>query len=185
MADQEPIKEIRKMADDIQQKYQIARLKSRAPIAWLNPEAHEDALKASKPLFIEGKRLLGQNPMCHIETPENELWMLQGKEFAKGVANAPVNTEFLIYVPNRVLTKETDGEIIEYRNLKYYAISPAGVILVEINEANLPGKNGLIVGESRMPKGRGIEKREMGEDEINTLTNTLKNKINYFPNGKY
>jgi len=183
MPDQEPLKDIVELAKQRGREVRLEMKRNQeAPVQWLNPEAHEDAMAASKNLFIEGISLLGQNPRCQIETPEAQLWTLRGKEFAKGVSNIPSDTDFLIYLPITRQTDEVDGETIEYRNIMRYAISPKGVILVERNEASLPGKNGLPVGESRPPRGMGIEIKEIGRDEINRLTETLRNRVNHYPN---
>ena len=168
-------------AERTQIKLEIARAKE-TPTRMLEPEAHEDALKAEKALWIEGTSLLGKDPYCQIETPQHQRWNIYGKKDCELNEDLPTDTEFEIFGPMNRTVEHANGESIEHTNHIQYAVTPNGVIMVERNWANEIPHNGLPFGGPRPPKGLGLAKTELGRDEINEVLTILQTRVAHYPN---
>lgn len=178
------IAEILKLAamHNMEAKLAIARAKE-TPTKKLAPEAHEDALKAKKALWIEGTSLLGKDPYCQIETPKHKMWNIYGKKFVERMDDLPADTEFTIFGPMNRSVEHVNEEGVEHTNHVQYAVTPNGVIMVERNWANaVPSDKLLRAGEPRTPKGLGLQKTEIGRDEINEVLKILQTRVAHYPN---
>jgi hypothetical protein len=155
---------------------------SEVPTKMLEPEAHEDALKAEKGLWREGIELLGKDKYCQIKTPNNQVWNLYAKKDALKFDDAPINTEYVIFGPMNRHVENVNGEDIEYTNHVMYMDTPTGVIMVERNWANAIPRNNLPFGEPRTPRGLSLQKTEIGRDEINELVGLIRTRTAHYPN---
>ena len=163
-------------------KLEVAQGKE-TPTKYLEPEAHEDALKTETELWKEGMKLLGKDPYCQIETPEHVLWSIYAKEYAQKMDHGQKDVEFVISGPINTHIETVNGENIEYSNNKDYTIAPTGVVLVERNRAKLARRDAYALpGARRAPQGLGLEKTEMGRDEINDVLRVLQTRVAHYPN---
>ncbi len=165
-----------------------ARGEEPPPVRWLEPEAHEDAVHATKPLWIEGMKILGEFPKCQIETPDHKRWNLY-----KGVTKGDVELgdfELLISSPTDRQIEKVGEEKIEYRTSKGYWITTKGVVLSESHTARTIPENPYPWGfeekrdrgERRQPKGLTWQRTEVGRDEINEVLQVIQSRIAIYPN---
>ncbi|MCL6096344.1 MAG: hypothetical protein M1444_01505 [Patescibacteria group bacterium] len=148
-------------------------VEKKLPITWLNePEAHEDALKSGKNLWIEAMKILQNNDYAGMIARNGQHFTIIGKVYNEDI-DAVQGTDLTITTQSSQ-TQIVNGEEVQYSNSKFYFLTPGGVILIERNWADASVANND--KQPRIPKGISIKKEELGRDEINELTQILVNR---------
>ena len=142
---------------------------SETPVIMLGPEAHEDALVATGNLWREGTKLLGGAAAGVITTADEKRWEIHGEESARTFTNHPPQTELYLIAP-RTTTTEEEGI---RSTMRAFAVTPKAVKEIEENQTIGSGKSFL------PPKGLGLEKTEIGRNDIDALRVMIENRSSF------
>jgi hypothetical protein len=166
MSDEAGKNYLRKAKEALADKKDSYRKEMEAPIVYLNPEAHEDALKAAKEVWIESMRLLkGEDENVRRDSNDHALILQSKKKLENTIfEGADLGIDRYHF--------EYEGDVTHTQQ-EFYAFYLDRVIKTTRNHSDTED------GKRFVPGGAAIEKHEASRGELKDLLEVVRNSTQF------